>query len=123
MLIKDFYTIENIEKVDDDNHIVSISLNKDHDIFKGHFPDNPILPGVCTLQILKEIAEKLQGKKLSMKSARSIKFTAKVNPYTHPNLNMHIHLSWTEEQTLQVKSKCYFEDTLAVDLNILYSTL
>jgi len=28
-----------------------IALNKDHPVFEGHFPGNPILPGVCTVKM------------------------------------------------------------------------
>jgi len=54
LLMNKLYVLESIE----DNEgiaIAKISLIKDHEVFRGHFPDNPILPGVCTVQIIKEL--------------------------------------------------------------------
>ena len=35
----------------------TIQISDKHPIFKGHFPESPVLPGVCILQIFKEISE------------------------------------------------------------------
>ena len=32
-----------------------IELNPEHGIYKGHFPYVPVAPGVCLVQIIKEI--------------------------------------------------------------------
>ena len=47
-IFTDLQTEGNIVKTD-------IELNAAHTIFKGHFPDQPILPGVCMLQMVKEV--------------------------------------------------------------------
>jgi 3-hydroxyacyl-[acyl-carrier-protein] dehydratase len=53
LFLSKLYTI--VEKGDD---FVKIELNPTHAIFSGHFPNNPILPGVCALQIAKELLQK-----------------------------------------------------------------
>jgi 3-hydroxymyristoyl/3-hydroxydecanoyl-(acyl carrier protein) dehydratase len=35
-----------------------LDINRDCEIFKGHFPGQPIAPGACMLQIVKDILEK-----------------------------------------------------------------
>ena len=44
MLIEGLYTTDHFS-FEDNTVNASITLNNDHDIFKGHFPGNPILPG------------------------------------------------------------------------------
>ena len=41
-----FLFIDHIEDVQKEEIIVSKTYSKDLDFFKGHFPDNPIVPGV-----------------------------------------------------------------------------
>ena len=50
----DFYTIE-ASTHDEDTLVYSIVINKDHDIFNGHFPSNPVTPGVMQMEIVKEL--------------------------------------------------------------------
>lgn len=53
MLLKDFYKIISLENTVDSKYKAVISINEQHDVFKGHFPGNPIMPGVCMMQIIK----------------------------------------------------------------------
>ena len=63
MLIEGLYSVIDYQW-DEQNVNAVIELNKDHDIFKGHFPGNPVMPGVCMLQIIKELTEKAVDKSL-----------------------------------------------------------
>ena len=72
MLIdKDFYTINEFQKLADDKALVSITINSGHQIFEGHFPGQPVTPGVCMMQIIKELGEKWSNKKLMLKTAKN----------------------------------------------------
>ena len=67
-ILTDFYTLQSSEKEENGRFIAKITLNKDHDIFNGHFPGNPVTPGVCMMQIVKELTEEFTGKQLFLKS-------------------------------------------------------
>ena len=69
-----------------------IELNEHHDIFKGHFPGNPVMPGVCFVQIIKDILSKCIGENIVLKSASNIKFLEIVNPVLNKNLDIEITL-------------------------------
>ena len=56
MLINDFFQIQNIDSLPNSIE-AKIELNASHQIFDGHFPNNPITPGVIQLQIVKELLE------------------------------------------------------------------
>ncbi|CAN5173028.1 3-hydroxyacyl-ACP dehydratase [soil metagenome] len=79
MLLNDFYTIQSLE-VDAQSINAIIHLNKDHAIFQGHFPDNPVVPGVCLMAITKEVLEQVLEMSLALKEAKSVKFLGVVNP-------------------------------------------
>jgi 3-hydroxyacyl-[acyl-carrier-protein] dehydratase len=74
IFLNSLYTIKRILREGDSNKLsVIIRLNPAHEIFKGHFPGNPLLPGVCVVQILKEILMNQLDKKLILNYASSIK--------------------------------------------------
>src|SRR6188508_616692 len=91
--LSDFYSI--------DNWIVagnalscSLSFNAAHPIFNGHFPGNPIVPGVCTMQILNDLMERAIGQKLCLSTALNIKFLQLITPDVHPE----VHIAWTNSE-------------------------
>lgn len=114
MLVKEFYKINSL--VETDNKVnANITINKDHQVFDGHFPGNPVTPGVCMMQIIKELAEEVTGKALFMKSASNIKFMAIINPENNADLNLQLDVSETEDG-YKVKNSTSFEDTTALKL-------
>ena len=46
----------------------------DHPIYSGHFPDNPITPGVCLVQLAKELASHCWKLPLEIKGIKMVKF-------------------------------------------------
>ena len=53
MLLNDFFTIEEFSK-DATAFRAVVRLNEQHPVFAGHFPGQPVVPGVFTLQMIKE---------------------------------------------------------------------
>jgi len=115
MLINDFYTLTSYNE-NENSLEAAIALNAAHAIFSGHFPDNPVTPGVCMLQIIKELVEKKTSKKLFMYQCSNVKFMALINPDTHPNLNIQIEAQWLEDDIIKVKAAASFEETVALKL-------
>lgn len=65
---------------DDGQHSASVKLNPDHEVYNGHFPDQPVAPGVMLMNMCREVAEKVKGEEVRIRSARSIKFVKVVDP-------------------------------------------
>jgi len=57
-----------------------ISLDKEHSIYKAHFPNNPITPGVCIIQICKELMEAHTGESLFLSKLNNVKFLSIIDP-------------------------------------------
>lgn len=120
MLLKDFYILESLSSLDEGKHVAEIKINSEHDIFKGHFPGNPVMPGVCMMQIVKEISEYILKTKLKMIKSSNVKFMALINPEVHSNLRLEIDIIPQEDSMYKVKNVTYFEDTVALKLVCLY---
>lgn len=97
MLANKLYTAGSIDISGSMDKIsAEVRLHPEHPLFGGHFPGNPILPGVCTLQIIQELLEFNQGKKLMMSRASSIKYLGFVNPVLTPVLRVILDLKKTD---------------------------
>lgn len=111
MLLKDFYTIVELDSSDKENIKAIIDLNKDHEVYKGHFPGNPVVPGVCLTQLIKEVMEKVENKELSLVYADNIKFMAVVNPEINNRLQIDLKVKYdTEQNLIKVSSVTHFND-------------
>lgn len=79
MLIENLYHLDTFDK-DAQRAVASVTLNAEHEIFEGHFPGQPVLPGVCQVQIVKELLEKATGQRLFLAEAGSCKFLQMIDP-------------------------------------------
>ena len=44
-MLKDFYTLNTLQQIAANTYLCTLTLNAEHPIFKGHFPNNPVTPG------------------------------------------------------------------------------
>lgn len=118
MLIKGLYTIKEIKKTEKGIEAF-IHLDKNHEVFKGHFPGNPVMPGVCMIQIIKELTEEAVGKKLFLKTSSNIKFMTIINPEINPDLKLTIEIREADGE-LRIRNTSSFNDTVALRLNAVF---
>ena len=111
MLLTDFYTVVELDNSNKENIKAIIDLNKNHEIYKGHFPGNPVVPGVCLTQLIKEVMEEVENKELFMVYADNIKFMAVVNPEINNRLQIDLAVKYdTEQGLIKVTSTTHFND-------------
>lgn len=66
---------------DKDNAVIAqVTTTPQSPWFSGHFPDDPILPGVAQLNMVTETIAKVLGKELSLQSMGRIKFRQLIRP-------------------------------------------
>jgi len=123
MVLKDFYKVLSEENTTDSKYTITILVNEKHDVFKGHFPGNPIMPGVCMIQIIKELTEKITESTLMIQTLSNVKFMALINPEATPELRLELDIVTTEDDLVKVKNTTYFNDTIALKLSNVYKKL
>jgi len=57
-----------------------LQIDQQNEIFAGHFPDQPVVPGACMLQIVKEVLSDTLNANSGMVRAANIKFLSLVEP-------------------------------------------
>ncbi|MBF7092695.1 3-hydroxyacyl-ACP dehydratase [Flavobacterium sp. ALJ2] len=123
MVLKDFYKILSLENTSDSKYNAIILVNDKHAVFKGHFPDNPIMPGVCMIQIIKELSETITKSTLMMQTLSNVKFMALINPEVTPELRLELDITTTEDGLVKVKNTTYFNETVALKLSNIYKKI
>lgn len=121
MLQNDLYTIESLEK-DEESAKAVISLNILHPIFKGHFPGQPVLPGACMLQMIKELMELVTGKSLQMLKANHLKFIALIDPTKNNLLTLNLE-SMVAEEGLVVRATILRDGEVCLKFNGVFRIL
>ena len=121
-VLKDFYTVKSIQQTGDLEYLIEISLNASHEIFKGHFPANPVTPGVCTMQIVKDLTEFFSNEKLLLSSASNVKFMAIINPETDPELQLELVLQRNDGE-IKTKASASFGETVAMKMSATYKVI
>jgi 3-hydroxyacyl-[acyl-carrier-protein] dehydratase len=92
MLIGDFCMVSQPAQKDD-SIITKIQWNATHPIFQGHFPGQPVVPGVCMVQLVMEILELALKNDLRLQESSNIKFLHFIDPRVHQDVDMQIKYS------------------------------
>ena len=77
------YFIDNIERKSE-CVVYTLHLNQEHIIYKAHFPEEPITPGVCILQIGVELLADAIGSPIEINVVKNVKFLSILHPDIQP---------------------------------------
>jgi 3-hydroxyacyl-[acyl-carrier-protein] dehydratase len=92
MPLNNFYEYH-LESFDAGTIKARVSINAEHPLFKGHFPGQPVTPGVALIEIIRQILSDTLNKKLMLTAAKDIKFIAVIIPTNTTNLDLAIDYS------------------------------
>jgi 3-hydroxyacyl-[acyl-carrier-protein] dehydratase len=96
-----------ISKLEHSDGVINamLDINKDCEIFKGHFPGHPVVPGACMLQIVKEVLEEALDTSLRLKKADHLKFISMIDPENTLSVRLDITYKIVEEEDISVVAK------------------
>jgi 3-hydroxyacyl-[acyl-carrier-protein] dehydratase len=74
-----------------DNTIHAVlDIDRDNKILEGHFPGQPVVPGACMLQLVKDTLADTLNKSIRLLKADNIKFLSLIDPGTMQSLQLEI---------------------------------
>ena len=121
MILKDnFFTIES-QDIKEGKAGFQIKLNAEHFIYQAHFPNNPITPGVCLIQMAVELFSLLKGAHCSIKTLKNVKFTAPISPLEFPKVDFMLEFAENENHW-QVKVLIKEKETIFAKMSLVLST-
>ncbi len=71
-----------------DEHRFDVRIDFDNPVFAGHFPGNPILPGVYIIEMAKECAELHFDRKYTISHIKSCRYYFTITPARSENYVM-----------------------------------
>jgi len=110
MLVNDFFTISKLEEEGFEIR-AELVINANHKIFEGHFPGHPVVPGVCMMQMVKEIIERVVAEKTNLVRAGEMKFLAIINPKENNMIRATLKYNIEENGNMAV-SAILFKESL-----------
>ena len=109
MLLNNFFTIN--DKVTSETEIwAELFINANHKIFDGHFPNQPVVPGVCMMQMIKEILELIIGKETNLLQAADMKFLAVINPQENNLIHASIKYATDEAGVINIVASLFKDE-------------
>lgn len=66
--------------VHNEQNVYTIRFDASHPIFAGHFPEHPIIPGACLVQIAEELAAATYGHPVRFTVLRNLRFNQPITP-------------------------------------------
>jgi len=108
---------ENLYKIEDgtstggSTRVFRAVIDPQSGIFKGHFPSAPVLPGVCTLSIVKDCLERVIMKKTTICEISQCKFTGMVDPLQEQSMIIEIEVSPADEERGKLSANVKMSET------------
>ena len=91
-----FYKIIKEEK-DGMSGKYTVAILPDCNVYDGHFPGDPVCPGVCNIETIKECAMMLVGSPLRIKAIKQCRLTAIATPTVCPEVTVTLNMTPTDE--------------------------
>ncbi|MCQ2350726.1 MAG: hypothetical protein MJ003_02005 [Paludibacteraceae bacterium] len=106
------------QKQESDGEIVStVKLNPNCEVYRGHFPNDPVCPGVCNLNMLRECIEHYTNTKLTISDIKQCRYTALITPIKHSVLYFKASVSPMEDG-FSVQGTVYNETETFIDIKL-----
>ena len=118
ILLNDFFTISNTESSATEIW-AELFINADHKIFEGHFPNQPVVPGVCMMQMIKEIVEHILDKKTNLVQAADMKFLAVIDPRKNNLVQATIKYATDENDAINIVASIYKDELVHYKCKVL----
>ncbi len=92
-----------------------VALLPDCDVYRGHFPGNPVCPGVCTMQMIRECAETFLGKSLHQPVVSQCRFVTLMTPAECPEVDIKMEILTATDQSFTVKATVSDSDNIYLE--------
>ncbi|MBO7506704.1 MAG: hydroxymyristoyl-ACP dehydratase [Paludibacteraceae bacterium] len=109
MLLDRYFSIKEGKKNESGSEFL-ITLNPDHQVYQGHFPGDPICPGVCSIQMIRECAEISMGKRLTISAISQCRFSELLTPAKNKELLLRMTLNDKGDGTVGVIASLLSDD-------------
>lgn len=116
--IGDLYSIV-AKEITDDGGVFHLHLNPECIIYKAHFPEQPITPGVCITQIAVELAENVVGHSLQMIGIKNVKFLSIMTPDSQTEVIYSITIKSSDDKETRIQAVAQSDDVVYAKMSLI----
>ena len=87
----DFYKIIEISRQENDYEVIA-ELSETHPIYAGHFPSQPVVPGMCTLTSIRDCLHKILNRDIIFNQIKECKFVSALIPRKGLSISLKINV-------------------------------
>jgi 3-hydroxyacyl-[acyl-carrier-protein] dehydratase len=93
----------------------SIRLDARHPIYNDHFPNNPITPGVCIIETIKELVADHISASLFLYEITKVRYFKTINPIDNADIDISMTLA-DENSSCNVSATVFSGETVFAKL-------
>lgn len=93
LLENKFYKVLSEERNEDLGAKYHLAILPSCSVYDGHFPGDPVCPGVCNIETIKECAMILTGEQLRYETIKQCRLTALATPTVSPEVDVLVNLT------------------------------
>lgn len=123
MLRDFFYKICSVIEKSEQSTRLGIVFDPDHPIYQGHFPENPVTPGVCLIEMVKEVVSDQLNEEIMLVEAGQIKFLNPLIPDRKAVLEMAVEMNKVRSSGVKVKAQISDENQVYFKFSGLFQVL
>ncbi|RUA30976.1 MAG: hypothetical protein DSY76_01875 [Bacteroidetes bacterium] len=101
--MEEIYTIQEINN-QDSTLLAQIDINAKHAVFKGHFPQRAVLPGVLQIEMIKTVLGDYFSGSYQLVNIKNAKYLNMILPDENQCLALEIKYNEIEENAIKVKA-------------------
>ncbi len=114
-LENNYFKLLHQESQDAHSATFHVALLPDCDVYRGHFPGNPVCPGVCSMQMIRECAEKFLGKSLHQPTVSQCRFVTLMTPAECPEVDIKMEILAATDTAYTIKAIVSGGDNIYLD--------
>lgn len=113
-----FYQIVNRNTVGE-TQVMTLELDATHEIYQAHFPEQPITPGVCIIQIATELLSDILHTDLKLIKVKNVKFLSVISPVETSCVSYVFRTIHEEEETIKAVVEVLHEKICYAKISII----
>jgi len=121
-LLADFFTIKEHRK-EEKAFIAAVEINPEHAVFEGHFPGNPVVPGVCMIEMIRTVLEMEYNKTFQLSETKNAKFLNILNPRNTPGVEIKSEVLEASGNTIRLRSVIYDKEIVFLKMEATFKEI
>ena len=97
----------------------TIQLNPECVIYKAHFPEQPVTPGVCIIEMAHELLEEHYQQPVQINVVKNVKFLSVITPLEVQQLTYELVIKEEEEGNIKFQASAVANETVYAKISMI----